>query len=346
MSDNLKTISFDEIVKGRDSTVRVIEGKLPVVDISMAMTGKDRNQAAEVIRRLPEELFPQSKMLYVDSGNQRIKVVTFSDAIQLVMVLPGRMAKEIRVQFADIIRRYMAGDVSMHAELESNAQSTSPIAQMARGSLASEQAVDERSLQHKRMREELEYEERMTAVQERRLQNIRSTLDILSLTAINQNSPIDDRTKLQMQDLAKNILFNGTAAQLAITNGPDHASGASPFQISEHNPIDFQIVSRDLQYDCSLEDAKNLGRLMAETYRSVHKKNPPQHMQYVNGKTIPVNSYMEKDRKMMEQVITEYNAVKVVSKQKSKQAKAGAAPGQTTISFPVGTTLVVASSNE
>ena len=51
-------------------------------------------------------------------------MVTFKDAIELVMVLPGMVAKETRKQFADIIRRYMAGDETMHAELDANAASS------------------------------------------------------------------------------------------------------------------------------------------------------------------------------------------------------------------------------
>jgi hypothetical protein len=39
------------------------------------------------------------------------------------------------MQFANIIRRYMAGDQSLVAEIEANAQAASPIAQMARETL-------------------------------------------------------------------------------------------------------------------------------------------------------------------------------------------------------------------
>ena len=41
-------------------------------------------------------------------------ILTFEHAIELVMVLPGKIAKalqETRAQFADIIRPYMAGDI-------------------------------------------------------------------------------------------------------------------------------------------------------------------------------------------------------------------------------------------
>jgi hypothetical protein len=64
-------------------------------------------------------------------GNGRTKLVTFQDAIELVMVLPGKVAKETRTQFASIIQRYMAGDQSLIAEIQSNAESSAPIAELA-----------------------------------------------------------------------------------------------------------------------------------------------------------------------------------------------------------------------
>ena len=253
-------------------------------------------------------------------GGHPIRLVTLENALKLVMVLPGKFAKETRAQFAKIIHRYMAGDESLHREIQNNAESSSPVAQLARATL------------EKRGRDEFDQEERLIAMEERRqkakqmaLENIKNTMEILTMTAIDPRMPIDDRTKLQMQDLAKNILFtNG-----AITNGE-----------SGNSPIDFQMVSKDLQLDCTLEDAKTLGRMMAERYRSVHQKNPPQHMQYVGGKTIPVNSYMEKDREMMVEVIKEYHDHPPKPK---KQKKSAVLPGQATISFPVGSTVLVAS---
>ncbi len=43
-------------------------------------------------------------------GNAHTKLLTFQNAIELIMALPGHDAKEIRVQFSSIILRYLAGD--------------------------------------------------------------------------------------------------------------------------------------------------------------------------------------------------------------------------------------------
>ena len=55
------------------------------------------------------------------------KLLSFQDAIELIMVLPGKMAKETRAKFADVLTRYMAGDPSLIGEIHANALSTSPI---------------------------------------------------------------------------------------------------------------------------------------------------------------------------------------------------------------------------
>ena len=74
-------------------------------------------------------------------GNGRTKLVTFDDALELIMVLPGKMAKEMRTKFADIIKRYLAGDKTLVEEIKANAESSHPIAQMARESLAADNGM-------------------------------------------------------------------------------------------------------------------------------------------------------------------------------------------------------------
>jgi len=67
-------------------------------------------------------------------GGHPTKLLTPQDGIELIMVLPGKMAKETRGKFANVLQRYMAGDESLIGEIRANALSNSPIAQLARGS--------------------------------------------------------------------------------------------------------------------------------------------------------------------------------------------------------------------
>ena len=55
-----KSISFEELVKDRVSTVRVTaDGLLYAVDIVVVVTGKNRDDSAKVIRDLPNNVFSE-----------------------------------------------------------------------------------------------------------------------------------------------------------------------------------------------------------------------------------------------------------------------------------------------
>jgi hypothetical protein len=133
-----KYFSFAEIASGRHSSVKVTDdGLLYAVDLVMAVTGKDRDMAGNVIRRLPDQIFQSSKFVERRSprGGHPTKLVNFHDAIELVMVLPGKRAKRVKAQFANIIHRYLAGDKTLISEINSNSESSSGIAELARESM-------------------------------------------------------------------------------------------------------------------------------------------------------------------------------------------------------------------
>ena len=55
-----KTISFSELVQGRNASVRVTaDGLIYVIDLAVVMTGKSRDDASWTIRHLSEEHFSQ-----------------------------------------------------------------------------------------------------------------------------------------------------------------------------------------------------------------------------------------------------------------------------------------------
>ena len=106
--------SFGEISPGREASARVThDGYLYAVDVAEAMGGKDRDGAAKDLRNLDPDVYPKEYIVerkMPGSGNSRVKQVSFKNAILLIMVLPGKTAKEIRVRFkfADVIRAHLA----------------------------------------------------------------------------------------------------------------------------------------------------------------------------------------------------------------------------------------------
>jgi hypothetical protein len=117
-------ISFAQPRQVGDAYAKMTDdGLLFAVDLVIVVTGKDRNQAARDLRDLPEDIFKSTKIVKRRLNNQGghcTKLVKFEDAIELIMALPGKRAKRIRKQFADIIARYLDGDRSMCTEVEKN----------------------------------------------------------------------------------------------------------------------------------------------------------------------------------------------------------------------------------
>lgn len=119
-----KCISFDSIVEGRDASVRVTEdGMIYAIDLAMVVTGKNRDNAGMAIRRIPEETFPSVKMTQRSlpgKGNGKTKLLSFQDSIELIMVLPGKISKICRKRMADVITRYLDGDMNLVSEIATN----------------------------------------------------------------------------------------------------------------------------------------------------------------------------------------------------------------------------------
>ena len=202
-----KYFSFAEIVQGRDSSVRVTpDGLLYAVDLVMVMTGKSRDDAGKVLRRLTDDIFQSDKMSdrQPDNGGRPTKLISFPNALELVMVLPGRVAKETRTQFANIIQRYLAGDHSLISEIQANAASAAPVAQMARESLG---IATEEDLIRKRRREDLELEKLHVEIQDRRRQSMVTHVNsyIETMDSLDADWKKNHRLVVQLKDLLTNV---------------------------------------------------------------------------------------------------------------------------------------------
>lgn len=234
-------------------------------------------------------------------GGPKTKLVTFKDSIQLVMVLPGKVAKETRAQFASIIERYMAGDGSLHAEIEANAGSAAPIAQLARESLGIQVEGDAVAIGMKRKREELELlklEEEIKCMAQTR---IFATTAELERIRDPTKSNLDDRTRLMIQDSLQNTLL--------LSNKSASGSGAGQLAIansSSNAPISIASVAAKLGYRPTSADYKRIGIDLRKRYIAVHGKPPSKHDQLCDGRVTAVNSYFESDSPLVEAALHAY----------------------------------------
>lgn len=223
------------------------------------------------------------------------KLVTFKDAIQLTMVLPGEVAKETRSQFAGILQRYMAGDGSLRAEIEANAGSAAPIAQLARESLGMQAEADPVVIGMKRKREELELfkmEEEIKGMVQARIFATTAELERLRDPV---RSNLDDRTRLMIQDSLQNTLLGSLGQGVGL-----------PAITNSNAPISIASVAAKLGYKPTSGDSKRIGMDLRKRYVAAHGKPPSKHDQLCDGRVTAVNSYAESDRGLVEAALHAY----------------------------------------
>jgi len=64
-----------------------------------------------------------------------LKLISVDKVSMLIFALPGRVARAIKLKFADIITSYFGGDETLVSEIRANAASNDPIARMVRNAL-------------------------------------------------------------------------------------------------------------------------------------------------------------------------------------------------------------------
>ena len=314
-----RSISFAEIIADRDADVRIThDNMIYAVDLVMVMTGLARDQAGLALRRLSEETFPSIKMIdrkLPGKGNAHTKLVSFKNALELVMVLPGKTAKETRTQFANIIQRYMAGDESLVREVEANAQSNAPIQQMARASLAAEAAQamavdpapDAQALSRKRRIEELEIEKMELAITiSRREAELDYATKITSTYRdLCQDTVMDTRARLMFKDYYLNLVIPHTQ-QPAIAAADGSSQPTQPLP-PPSRPISLSQVAVQMGLKIPTNDLISLGGTLRKRYEALHGKAPSKHEQLCDGRMTKVNSYFEADRPLVEEVLRTWN---------------------------------------
>jgi hypothetical protein len=120
-------VNMDALFQGGLKTIRMTPGDAPkasIMDFVMAVTGKNNNQAAEVIRKLKKYntmSFVNIQMFQFPGVGQREQyVLDTRQAIGLLMVLPGSSAKMFRMECVQLLTQLFAGDPALHALLEEN----------------------------------------------------------------------------------------------------------------------------------------------------------------------------------------------------------------------------------
>jgi hypothetical protein len=313
--NEMATIPLDEIIP--DATIRftVIDGMqyLSTRDLIMHVCGKDNNDAGQIWRRFPEN--NKKELAAVDfkfpgRGQSEQPVITFPAALKLIGILPGENAKKNRDSITKIVLRYFAGDQSLIQEIESNAKSNHPIAQMARAALDSDKKNTPSKVSRKREYEKLEYEERVAALELMRAETIKLKADTnaknieLYASLCGPHPRIDDRARLLFKDVVMNMATGpvaGTPGQPQIT-----PSGEIPVKEQSTGFLTISTVASYMGYTFDTNQLMKVGVAVKKAYKTKYGEEPPKHEQFVGGAVRRVNTYQEKDRELMEFEIQEF----------------------------------------
>ncbi len=258
------------------------------------------------------------------AGQRETPCATIRGLQRYLLLLGGKVGARFREIVEGTFTRVMSGDQSLIEVINANAASDAPVQQAYRQALAQEPVapvLDEYCLKRKRDQEDrlfdmemaerkvrleetqlrledgkLALEERKIALDERKLQHETRLIEHVntsmgSINSLKDWANVDQRTRLQAEDHIKNVLFNKLAN-----------AGTDPAH-NETNPLNVSILAKELGFKCSEGELQRIGREMAKKYRETYKSEPPKHKQFVGGNFIPINSYMERDRGLMELVI-------------------------------------------
>lgn len=285
MACSKPVLSFAAIVPpGQVANVRVTDDGLgDVVDVVMVVTGKNCNHSNEVLRNLKPSLFDNGKLVLRDGR----RYASLRDIITLVMVLPGKMATELRSQFADIIEGYIRENLCPQ---ESSADQLG----FKRRREELELLKEEEEINAMRVKSYREEEEARLMTQTRIL-NAATALELFRDPARNN---LDSRTRLMMQDSLQNSIMNAQftfGSKKAITDGA-----------SNNQPISIGSVATELGYKPTSNDAKRIGIDLKKRYVKLHSKPPPKHDQLCDGRVTLVNSYTKQDRPLVEEALHAY----------------------------------------
>lgn len=253
-------------------------------------------------------------------------VITFKGALKLAMMVGGENAKKYRSAMVSILQRYYAGDGSLLEEVEANAHSAGPVQQMARASLVAEAvpvAVEEDalSLPCKKRRMELEMAKMEVEVEAQRIANRAAQLantttereHLAKVTSsyrdLCEDKVMDERARLILKDSFLNMaILQGAASSPAILGTAGGAGGQG--LLTNGKPISLSMVADQLGLKIPTNELISVGQELKKLYVERNGRAPSKHEQLCGGRATMVNTYMEGDRPLLEEVLRRHVAEK------------------------------------
>jgi hypothetical protein len=332
-------IPFDEIAAGSSARQIILENVqyLSTRDLVMIFAGCSAKTANKIWERLSEsrkqEVTPECRSFkFPGQGQTEQIVITFKGALKLVMWIGGENAKTYRSAMVGILQRYYAGDGSLLDEVEANAQSSCPIQQMARASLAAESQEEEAlSLPFKKRRMELDMARIETEIEARRIANHAAELENEAKRIANRTADQEGEAKRvasehehlekvtasyrdlcvdTVMDERARLILKDNFLNMAMLQGPSPAGGGQGL-LTNGKPTSLSLVAEKLKLNLSTSELISLGQELKKKYVEKHGKPPSKHQQLCGGRATLVNTYMEADTPLIEEVLRKHADARV-----------------------------------
>ena len=96
--------------------------RISVIDVARGVTGKNANDAAEDVRimvaRYPEVKEKLLNLKFPGRGQRDTPVADLPTIIEVIFLLPGKMAAQVRSEASKLFVRYLGGDLSLVQEVQ------------------------------------------------------------------------------------------------------------------------------------------------------------------------------------------------------------------------------------
>ena len=324
----MSTFSFGILAAGDDAlSVQVTDdGLMYAVDLVVALTGKDRNAAARDLRDLKPDLFSPENIVErktPGTGNEHTKLISFKNAILLIMALPGKIAKKTRVQFADIIRTHLAAGPSSNAitqlardsiindPVDGNQEIPAGSQQPLKRPMESDGGLHDMDVDERKARIALMVADAHLKAADTHLKVHKELLE--SYVSICNHVDLDDEAKAVFKASVLNIVR------------PVAVSPAVPLLAAPSDFINISVVAAGMGLQFSSRELQSIGVLLKKAYVSKYKATPDQREQQVATGKIRVNSYTTRDLDLMRASISDFDMKRMAQPRLSFAGAAGPA---------------------
>eukprot|EP00960_Hanusia_phi_P071289 767518-Hanusia_phi.AAC.1 len=292
----LQCIGVDD---GSNSKIRVKDGSPPMISVidTIASVCVTTNKYAWVIfGRLSKEVTSKCcDFKFPGRGQKETPVCDFDTIISIMQFLPGENAARNRDKVAETMRRYFAGDQSLHAEIDQNAVSNDPVCRLARATMEASNANACFNAVVDTKREELfqlELEERRVALEiqksDSRIREREASFRMSMEETANVKEVILFMKNEDMLDGVCKTMFKDYFMNQAFKSKENNACGYQ----NEYEIITISDVAADKGVRMSNEQLKQAGVLAARLYFEKYHESPLKSRRVIGGGQIrEVNTY-------------------------------------------------------